>query len=70
MNNHAARIERLAQIRPADLSPRPTLEELNAELAKREADPAYVFPKAWSPEVLAKWEADLEREIAEFKRAP
>lgn len=68
MNNHAARVERIARIRPADLSQPPTSEEIDAEKAKMEADPTYDLP--WSETLLQSWLAQIKREVEEGRNAP
>ena len=62
MNNHAARIERVAQIRPADMNQPPMAQEVAAELARMESDPAYI--SKWTDEQVEKWIAQLEAELA------
>ena len=68
MNNHAARIDRVAQMKPADLNQPPTRQEVADEIGRMKSDPDYVCK--WSSELVEKWAAQLEREVEEGRNAP
>ena len=66
MNNHHARIQRIAAMKPVLTEP-PTLQELQAELDRMAENPNYVC--RWSDVLLANWTAQLEAELAESRNA-